>query len=956
MLAGAAFFAGEASAANLITNGSFEPDATGWTGVQKIYSHPYAGLSGIQLAGANGTQSVTDTGNFDFDSLRYGYYDDLALSIGAKFHGLSGGSQTISQTALTAAASLEDIDAGRAATAFSAWLSSYKSDGNTPAIRVRFFNGDNGTGTVLGTQTLDRGTTTNQFETAQHLATGNYLNGAEDSRTDPDYWALYKVKTGLPPGTRSMIVDIIAGTGHVASGSNDWYVDAVVLDVTVVPFYHWTGAAGSEWSTATLASPKNWQILPSPGTAADYIDGVPVQFDDLAATGSVLLSNGNVAPQSINLNNATTAYSFDGAGSITGPTGIYKSGAGSLTLSTANTFTGISNMIAGPLVLDNPLAVQNSTVAITDGQSSLSFGSPTSYTLGGLSGSGAVSLQNATSQPVALTVGNGGGSSVFGGTLSGSGSFVKTGGGTFELQNASALSTTSTLAGGWLSMKNTGALGTGNIVSTGGGLQFGFGSGTTSEIPNNITLPATGRQMFIYTGNPTASTVLTLSGKLTGGTAGQVYRFTDVDTTGNHLAVFRLTNPANDFQGDMEMWRGSLAFTSDAALGNPNNGIRHSTEGLAGALRFDADNITLNPNRQIQFYTNTNAMPINTQAYTATIAGAFSGVGNFVKQGTGRLILTGTNNATGITTISEGTLEVDGTFATGGLVTVGATGTLAGTGSIQRSITLQGTLAPGNGTGTLTSNGVLTLAGNATYQCEISDWTGSAGSGFDQITADSIAITATSAAPVKVIVTPSSLAHFSMTERRFPIATGVNAASGFDPAAFTVDASAMPATIGTWTVELEGNNLMLVHSLASAGYEGWITSKGLAGADAATNADPDHDGMTNLLEFLFGTEPNPANADFNSAALSPKVASVDATTLHFVFRQSTVSVGKVTPQVQFTNDLVTWVSANDYAAYVTTTVEPNGFGSGVNKVTVDISRELSPDELFVRLSVPDVTP
>ncbi|MGC4016251.1 MAG: autotransporter-associated beta strand repeat-containing protein [Luteolibacter sp.] len=956
MLAGAAFFAGQAAATNLVTNGSFEPDATGWTGAGTIYSHPYAGLSGIQLAGSGGAQAVADTGNFDFDSLRYGYYDDLAMSIGAKFHGLSGGSQIISQASLTAAASVEDIDAGRAAMGFSSWMSSYKGDGNTPAIRVRFFSGDGGTGTVLGTQTLDRGTTTNQVETAQHLATGNYLNGAEDSRTDPDYWALYKVKTGLPPGTRSMIVDIIAGTGHVASGSNDWYVDAVVVDVTVVPFYHWTGLVGGEWSTAVLPDPKNWEVLPSPGTAADYIDGVPVQFDDLGATGNIQIPGGGVAPQSINFSNATTAYNIGGTGPISGTTGIYKTGAASLTLAIPNTYTGMTNINGGTLVLDHTLAVQNSTVSITDGLGSLSFGTPTAFTLGGLSGTGAVALQNAGTEPVTLTVGNGGSSSVFGGTFSGSGALVKTGGGTFELQNASTLTAASTLAGGWVSMKNPGALGTGDIVSTGGGLLFGFGSGTTSEISNNITLPAAGRQMFQATGNPAADVVVTLSGKLSGGTAGQVYRFADTDTSGNHHAVLRLTNPANDFQGDMEMWRGTLEFTSDAALGNPSNGIHHFTENLSGVLRFGADNITLNPNRTIQFYTNTASMPIDTQAYTATIAGNFSGIGNFVKLGTGRLILTGTNNATGITTVTGGSLEVDGTFATGDLVTVGAAGTLTGTGSIQRSITLQGTLAPGNGAGTLASNGVLTLADNAVYQCQIADWTGTAGTGFDQVTAGSIAITATSAAPVKIVVTPASLAHFSTSDRRFTIATGTNAASGFDAAAFTVDATAMPTTIGTWSVELEGNNLVLVYSLGSAGYEGWITAKGLTGGDAATDADPDHDGVSNLLEFLYGTEPNPANAGSNSADKGPMVASVDATTLHFVFRQSAMSNGKVTPQVLFSNDLSTWFTPAEFPGYVTTTVEPNGFGAGVDKVTVDLSREISPDKLFVTLKAVETAP
>jgi hypothetical protein len=240
LLAGASFFAGAADAASLLVNGSFEDTPlTGWTGGLALYNHPYNGLAGIQLAGSGGAQSTAATGNFDFNSLTYGFNDDIVLGIGSKFHGLPASpasSQTVSEALLTSAVSLTQINSGAAAFAFSAWLTSYVSDNNTPAVRLRFFNGDNGTGTQVGaTFLLDRGVTTNQVTTAQKLATDDFINGTEDSRTDPDYWALYEVKAGVPTNARSAIVDVVAGTGHVAGGANDWYVDAVVLDVVLAP-------------------------------------------------------------------------------------------------------------------------------------------------------------------------------------------------------------------------------------------------------------------------------------------------------------------------------------------------------------------------------------------------------------------------------------------------------------------------------------------------------------------------------------------------------------------------------------------------------------------------------------------------------------------------------------------------------------------------------------------------
>jgi hypothetical protein len=251
LLAGATFFAGAADAASLLVNGSFEDgtpnvtnptDVTGWTGVRRLYNHPYNGSSGIRLADTGGVQSTAATGNFDFDSLAYGFNDDVFLPIGSKFHGLTtngspvGASQIVSEAALTSAVTIAEIDSGAAAFAFSAWLGSWNGDGNTPAMRLRFFNADNGTGSQVGaTFLLDRSLTANQINTAQNLATGSFFNGSEDSRTDPDYWALYEIKTSVPTNARSAIVDLVAASGHVAGGNLDWHVEAVVLDVVQTP-------------------------------------------------------------------------------------------------------------------------------------------------------------------------------------------------------------------------------------------------------------------------------------------------------------------------------------------------------------------------------------------------------------------------------------------------------------------------------------------------------------------------------------------------------------------------------------------------------------------------------------------------------------------------------------------------------------------------------------------------
>jgi autotransporter-associated beta strand protein len=131
------------------------------------------------------------------------------------------------------------------------------------------------------------------------------------------------------------------------------------IDVQVSNDYIlWTGAATSEWSTATIASPKNWKLV-STGAAADYLETVSngsdaVVFDDSAGTGpkTVNISAANVKPMSVVFGNSTaTSYTLQSSGSygITGATGLTKSGNGTLVIRTVNSYTG-STVLNGGLL------------------------------------------------------------------------------------------------------------------------------------------------------------------------------------------------------------------------------------------------------------------------------------------------------------------------------------------------------------------------------------------------------------------------------------------------------------------------------------------------------------------------------------------------------------------------------------------------------------------------------
>jgi fibronectin-binding autotransporter adhesin len=214
--------------------------------------------------------------------------------------------------------------------------------------------------------------------------------------------------------------------------------------------------------------------------------------------------------------------------------------------------------------------------------------------------------------------------------------------------------------------------------------------------------------------NPSTTTTVRLTGKITGGAANQTFRLADSGTVSNNYNVLVLDNSSNSFQGNIEILRGTLAFTSNAALGNASNKILLSADSASSSLRFDANNITLASTHQIVLNNSANPFPINVRTYTGTIAGPITG-GNagatFVKQGTGKLILAGTNTYAGSTQIDAGILEI-GTGGTlpGGNVIDNATLAFNSTAATTWNNAISGT-----GGLVKDNSGTLTLTASDTY-------------------------------------------------------------------------------------------------------------------------------------------------------------------------------------------------------------------------------------------------
>jgi autotransporter-associated beta strand protein len=110
-------------------------------------------------------------------------------------------------------------------------------------------------------------------------------------------------------------------------------------------------------------------------------------------------------------------------------------------------------------------------------------------------------------------------------------------------------------------------------------------------------------------------------------------------------------------------------------------------------------------------------------------AGVISGQGGIAKQGATTLTLSGNNTYTGATTVEQGKLIVNGSVSSSA-VTVQSGATLGGSGTVG-SLTLNGILAPGNSAGTTTATGDTFWNQGSSYNWEIFDLDGPAGTGWD---------------------------------------------------------------------------------------------------------------------------------------------------------------------------------------------------------------------------------
>jgi alpha-L-fucosidase len=274
-----------------------------------------------------------------------------------------------------------------------------------------------------------------------------------------------------------------------------------------------------------------------------------------------------------------------------------------------------------------------------------------------------------------------------------------------------------------------------------------------------------------------------------------------------------------------------------------------SLSGPAGSL---IDNTSLYPAQ----------LSVNGDALSTTFAGVLRNSGGgalfLVKNGTGTLTLQGVNTYSGTTLVTRGALAVDGTLGSGA-VTVSANGTLTGGGTIGGSVTLQagGTLSPGGASpGTLTING--NLIANTGAQLQFALGTQSA----------RLAVNGSLSFGGTVNLTDAG----SFGAGTYTLIAGFSGLSWNAPAIGVVP-SGYVASFDTNTP----GQVKLVVGLSP--FRLWQTQyfSNPDSPEAAADADPDGDGVSNWNEFLAGTNPTNRDSVFGLTAVARESGGVRLT-------------------------------------------------------------------------------
>jgi fibronectin-binding autotransporter adhesin len=468
-------------------------------------------------------------------------------------------------------------------------------------------------------------------------------------------------------GTSSTTIDLITSAGSGAVEPNS---------ITIVPnsFGDLTSAVALDGNNLvlTLTAPPpagaatwtslvsgDWQDGVSTNWDATYTNGFPAIFGNTAATGDTVVTLvGSITPSSVVVDSAND-YTFTGAAlGADGTTGttLTKSDTGTLTLNSANTYTGATTVDGGVLAISDgtSLGTDAAGTTVTSGaqlaiDGGITVAEPLTIAGSGQSNNGGLKTVGVANNTISGAIG------VTGARIRADGSspLALTGGitgDTLILTGAVTVSTTPIVLSGTLNIA-------GDDVATSynanGGTDVAFNLGNVTQL--NVA------------GNSAATTNLFFDAQVQLGVE-------DALATTTNLSFLSYGADVSTYTTKLDLKGFNQTVASLSSTQNPSSlvpqGVNMSITSTAGTGTLTVD-----------------------QATDTTYSGRFDGTMNLVKAGVGTLTLDNRSSAahsiSGTTTVSAGILDIDTDYTSA--ITVAATGSLEV--DLGTTLTLQGALS-----------------------------------------------------------------------------------------------------------------------------------------------------------------------------------------------------------------------------------------------------------------------
>ena len=694
-----------------------------------------------------------------------------------------------------------------------------------------------------------------------------------------------------------------AGNPHYQlSLENDAENTVVNVVIDSLDSVTWIGNIRGTWDVDTTS---NWETFSNTLTSK-YYDLDAVKFNDQGAATPVVTLVGSIRPSSLEFD-AEADYTLQGAPLI-GPTNFRKFNTGTVTLLNNNTYTG-------------PVTINGGRVRVGNGGTTGSLGGAGDIALGI---SGTLEFNRADAQTLARRINNGG-------------TVVKNGSGNLT----------------WTASGNNAnvTVNAGALLARGGGFSTGFLADRTITVNAGATLDTTVHSMGSGIGGGGNPPAVVLNGgnwilngeqymqflTMNAGTTTRVGSLDGIRTLGGSIYTIQAASASSVIDSPLNLVYGvNLAVENGDAVndlvisGNiGNSGVITKTG--AGRLQITGANtstggMSLNGG-SLEVASIADAGGVGSLGVYTTGSPGYLGIANnatFRYTGTGsqtsaRNLWIDTGNETKTIEVVSETASI--TFSgTGGNINKPFTKTGAG------ALTLADVINPGAtvtvAAGRLTLNGVNTYTGDTTVSGGVLAVNGSSiADGGDLYVANSGVVEVTGVETVEALYI-----------------------NGVQQIAGTYGATGSGATFINNT-HFSGTGVVNVLTGALPPYQSWAQAKGLdgtSGKDPALTADPDGDGVINLLEFYLDGHPLT-----NNGAVLPQADLTDPLYLKFTFKRLDEAEGDVISQVmQFGADLAGWVDVTLPAASFTHTSGPaNGVivtvvenGAAADDITVAIPR------------------